>query len=135
PGVVLGHEFVGRVIDVGSGVTTFRVGERVVSGAGISCGRCAWCLRSRTNLCAEYRTLGLQVDGGLAELVTSPAAICRVVPEECSDDAAAINQPLARALHALSRVGQRPDESVAVIGAGGIGSFIVAGAARRAVDG
>jgi len=135
PGVVLGHEFVGRVVDVGAEVTGFRVGDRVVSGAGISCGRCQWCLLDRTNLCAEYRTLGLQVDGGLAEYVISPAAICHGVPAECDDDAAVMTQPLAVALHALSRIAQGPDESVAVIGVGGIGSFIVAGAAGRVVDG
>jgi threonine dehydrogenase-like Zn-dependent dehydrogenase len=135
PGVVLGHEFVGRVVDLGEDVTGFRLGDRVVSGAGISCGRCHWCLRSRTNLCDEYRTLGLQVDGGLAEYVTSPASICHLVPAGCDDDAAVMTQPLAVALHALSRVAQGPEESVAVIGVGGIGSFIVAGAARRVVDG
>lgn len=135
PGVILGHEFVGRVVDLGKDVTSLRVGTRVVSGAGISCGRCRWCLTGRTNLCAAYRTLGLQVDGGLAEYVTTPASICRVVPEICNDDAAAMAQPLAVALHALSRVGQRPDDVVAVIGAGGIGSFIVAGASRRTVNG
>jgi len=135
PGVVLGHEFVGRVVDVGSGVESLRAGDRVVSGAGISCGRCRWCLEGRTNLCADYRTLGLEVDGGLAEYVTTPAAICHPVPETCSDDAAAVTQPLAVALHALSRVAQRPEEAVAVIGVGGIGSFIVAGACRRAVGG
>jgi (R,R)-butanediol dehydrogenase/meso-butanediol dehydrogenase/diacetyl reductase len=135
PGVVLGHEFVGRIVDVGSDVADLRVGDRVVSGAGISCGGCTWCRQGRTNLCAEYRTLGLQIDGGLAEYVASPAAICRLVPDACDDDAAAMVQPLAVALHALSRVGQRSDESVAVIGAGGIGSFIIAGAARRAVRG
>src|SRR5204862_7919049 len=112
-----------------------RAGDRVVTGAGISCGRCAWCLRGRTNLCAEYRTLGLQVDGGLADFVTSPASICRPVPEACDDDAAAMAQPLAVALHALSRVAQRSDDAVAVIGAGGIGSFIVAGAAHAATEG
>jgi (R,R)-butanediol dehydrogenase/meso-butanediol dehydrogenase/diacetyl reductase len=135
PGVVLGHEFVGRVVELGNEVTSLQVGDRVVSGAGISCGRCPWCLRSRTNLCAEYRTLGLQVDGGLAEYVTSPAAICYRVSDGCDDDAAAMTQPLAVALHALSRVAQAPEESVAVIGVGGIGSFIVAGASRRAIDG
>jgi threonine dehydrogenase-like Zn-dependent dehydrogenase len=135
PGVVLGHEFVGHVVELGSDVAGLRKGDRVVSGAGISCGRCFWCLRSRTNLCTNYRTLGLQVDGGLAEYVTSPAAICRPVPDGCNDDAAAMAQPMAVALHALSRVAQGPEESVAVIGAGGIGSFIVAGASRRAVDG
>jgi threonine dehydrogenase-like Zn-dependent dehydrogenase len=75
------------------------------------------------------------VDGGLAEHVTSPSAICHVVPDRCDDDAAAMTQPLAVALHALSRVAQGPDDAVAVIGAGGIGSFIVAGASRRAVGG
>ena len=135
PGVVLGHEFVGRVVGLGDDVAALRIGDRVVSGAGISCGRCRWCLSHRTNLCAEYRTLGLQVDGGLAEYVTSPAAICHPVPDACEDDAAAMTQPLAVALHALSRVAQGPSDAVAVIGAGGIGSFIVAGAARRAVDG
>jgi (R,R)-butanediol dehydrogenase/meso-butanediol dehydrogenase/diacetyl reductase len=135
PGVVLGHEFVGRVTAVGSGVSDLQVGDRVVSGAGISCGRCAWCLAGRTNLCAEYRTLGLQVDGGLAEYVASPSSICRPVPDACNDDGAAMAQPLAVALHALSRVGLAADENVAVIGVGGIGSFIVAGAAHRVTGG
>jgi threonine dehydrogenase-like Zn-dependent dehydrogenase len=135
PGVVLGHEFVGRVSEVGSGVSSLQAGDRVVSGAGISCGHCAWCLRGRTNLCAEYRTLGLQVNGGLAAHVTSPASICHVVPDACGDDAAAMTQPLAVALHALSRVAQGPDDHLAVIGAGGIGSFIIAGAASRASGG
>jgi threonine dehydrogenase-like Zn-dependent dehydrogenase len=135
PGVILGHEFVGRVVDAGADVAAVRVGDRVVSGAGISCGHCRWCLEGRTNLCAEYRTLGLQVDGGLAEYVTSPASICRIVPEHCSDDAAAMSQPLAVALHALSRVTQRAEENVAVIGVGGIGSFVVAGASHRAEQG
>jgi len=133
PGVVLGHEFVGRVVECGD--TALCVGDRVVSGAGISCGCCRWCLSHRTNLCAEYRTLGLQVNGGLAEYVTSPAAICRRVPEACDDDAAAMAQPLAVALHALSRVAVAADDAVAVIGTGGIGSFIVAGASRRAAAG
>jgi (R,R)-butanediol dehydrogenase / meso-butanediol dehydrogenase / diacetyl reductase len=135
PGVVLGHEFVGRVAAIGADVDGLHVGDRVVSGAGISCGRCAWCRAGRTNLCAEYRTLGLQVDGGLAEYVASPASICRVVPDQVDDDAAAMTQPLAVALHALSRVALQRFESVAVIGVGGIGSFIVAGAAHRAAEG
>jgi (R,R)-butanediol dehydrogenase/meso-butanediol dehydrogenase/diacetyl reductase len=135
PGVVLGHEFVGRVQAVGPDVEGVKVGDRVVSGAGISCGRCAWCRAGRTNLCAEYRTLGLQVDGGLAEYVASPASICHAVPDQVDDDGAAMTQPLAVALHALSRVALGRNESVAVVGVGGIGSFIVAGAAHRAGDG
>ena len=135
PGVILGHEFVGTVIETGREVSGIAVGDRVVSGAGISCGQCRWCLLGRTNLCAHYRTLGLQVNGGLADFVTSPASICRLVPEACDDDAAAMAQPLAVALHAVSRVGVGSDDVVAVIGAGGIGSFIIAAASSRAPKG
>ncbi|MBX5468614.1 MAG: alcohol dehydrogenase catalytic domain-containing protein [Thermoleophilaceae bacterium] len=131
PPVVLGHEFVGRVAAVGEGVDDLSVGDRVVSGAGVSCGRCAWCREGRTNLCASYFTLGLHVDGGLSELVKSPAAICRRVPESVTDDAAAVAQPLAVALHAVRRSGVRRGDACAVIGVGGIGAFVVAGAAAR----
>src|SRR6478672_1544339 len=93
--LVLGHEFVARVEAVGDGVEGVAVGERVVSGAGVSCGECAWCRAGRTNLCASYYTLGLSAPGGLAELVASPASICHPVPAAVADEAAAMAQPLA----------------------------------------
>ena len=101
----------------------------MVCGAGISCGDCDWCRAGRTNLCAHYRTIGLHVDGGLAEYVSSPAGICLAVPDALTDEAAAIAQPLAVALHAVRRSGLRRGQSCAVIGVGGIGAFIVAAAA------
>jgi (R,R)-butanediol dehydrogenase / meso-butanediol dehydrogenase / diacetyl reductase len=130
PPVVLGHEFTGRVVAAGDGVALAE-GTRVVSGAGISCGGCEWCRAGRTNLCASYRTLGLQVDGGLAEFVRTPASICRPVPDAVDDDAAAMAQPFAVALHAVRRSRLASGETCVVIGAGGIGAFIVAGAAAR----
>ena len=129
--VVLGHEFVGRVAAVGDRVEGFAAGDRVVSGAGVSCGSCLWCKAGRTNLCARYYTLGFHADGGLAEAVRSPASICHRVPAGCEDDAAAIAQPLAVSIHALERAGVRQGDHVAVIGVGGIGSQIVAAAAHR----
>lgn len=129
PPVVLGHEFTGTVVAVGSEVTGLELGDRVVSGAGVSCGVCTWCRAGRTNLCAGYETIGFQRDGGLAEYVTSPAAVCRVVPAGLSDEAAATAQPCAVALHAVRRSGLARGQSCAVIGVGGIGAFIVAAAA------
>ena len=131
PPVVLGHEFVGRVAAIGGGADGLSIGDRVVSGAGISCGDCEWCHAGRTNLCAEYRTLGLHIDGGLAEYVRSPSVVCRRVPDQVSDDAAALAQPLAVALHAVRRSGLEPGQACAVIGVGGIGAFIVAAAVAR----
>jgi (R,R)-butanediol dehydrogenase/meso-butanediol dehydrogenase/diacetyl reductase len=129
PPVVLGHEFTGQVIAAGPEVSGFPAGTRVVSGAGISCGSCAWCAAGRTNLCASYQTLGLHRDGGLAEFVLSPAAICRAVPDALDDTGAAMAQPLAVALHAARRGKVGPGRSCVVIGAGGIGSFVIAAAA------
>jgi (R,R)-butanediol dehydrogenase / meso-butanediol dehydrogenase / diacetyl reductase len=139
PPVVLGHEFTGEVVAAGPLTAGSHVGGpepggftpgiRVVSGAGISCGRCDWCAIGRTNLCASYQTLGLHRDGGLAEYVLSPASICRAVPDGLDDTGAAMAQPLAVALHAARRGRVRPGKSCVVIGAGGIGAFIVAAAA------
>src|SRR6185312_14568041 len=131
PPVVLGHEFTGEVVAAGPEVSGFPAGTRVVSGAGISCGRCEWCAAGRTNLCAAYQTLGLHRDGGLAELVLSPAAICRSVPDGLDDTAAAMAQPLAVALHAVRRGRVAAGRGCVVLGAGGIGALAVAGAAAR----
>ena len=132
--LVLGHEFVGRVARVGSAVSEFVVGDRVVSGAGVSCGQCDWCQAGRTNLCARYYTIGFHVDGGLAQQVKTPARICRRVPDTIDDRAATLSQPLAVALHAINRSGIGAGQTCAVIGAGGIGAFILAGVAARSVE-
>jgi (R,R)-butanediol dehydrogenase / meso-butanediol dehydrogenase / diacetyl reductase len=132
--LVIGHEFVARVEAVGEGVEGVAVGDRVVSGAGVSCGGCAWCRAGRTNLCASYYTLGLSAPGGLADLVLSPVSICHVVPEAVPDEGAAMAQPLAVAIHALDRGGVGPGQSLAVIGVGGIGSFLVAAASTRGLE-
>lgn len=129
--VILGHEFVGRVVELGEGAEGLSIGDRVVSGAGVSCGECRWCREGRTNLCARYYTLGFHRDGGLAEQVVTPANICVAVPDACDDDAAAMAQPLAVALHGLNRSGVGIEDSLAVIGVGGIGAFVVAAAVAR----
>ena len=134
-GVVLGHEFVGRVLVVGEGVTA--PARRRPGGLGrrhlvrallvVSSGS-----HEPVRRVPYARPSGRRRPRRVRDL---PGAICRLVPEACDDDAAAMTQPLAVALHALSRVAQAPDESVAVIGAGGIGSFIIAAASSRAIDG
>lgn len=125
PPVVLGHEFAGEVAAVGPGVDAFSVGQRIVSGAGVWCGECDWCQAGRTNLCASYYTHGLTVDGALADYVRVPAKTLVPLPDEVPDDAAALAQPFAVAIHAVRRSGVHGGDVVAVIGAGGIGSFIV----------
>jgi len=131
--ITLGHEFTGVVEAIGSGVEDFAVGDRVVPGAGMWCGECAWCEAGRFNLCARYYTLGLHADGGLADFVNAPTLMCRRVPDGCSDDAAAIAQPFAVALHGLRRARVEAGQTVVLVGVGGIGFFLLAGALARGV--
>ena len=132
--LILGHEFVGRVTAVGEGVERFAVGDRVVTGAGVSCGECEWCRAGRTNLCAHYYTLGLHTHGGLASAAVTPAAICVKVPDACTDDAAAMAQPLAVALHGLNRGRVLPGETLVVLGTGAIGALMIGGAHARGLE-
>ncbi len=125
---VLGHEFIGEVVGAGDGAQDW-IGRRVASGAGVSCGTCRACLRGRTNLCEHYYTLGLSTDGALAEFVAVPVTTLREIPDGCPDVEAALAQPLAVGLHAVSRSGLQPGDSVLLIGAGAIGSFVLAGLA------
>ncbi len=131
--MIMGHEFIGEVVGHGSGVTT-EVGTRVATGAGVSCGGCAWCLARRTNLCAHYWTLGLNSDGGLAHYAKVPESTCIEIPEGCSDDSASLAQPLAVGLHAARRSGAGPEDTVVLMGAGAIGSFILCGMASRKIE-
>lgn len=126
--LIIGHEMLGKVSAVGGGVEGLAVGDRVVPGAGMWCGECDWCRAGKTNLCERYYTLGLQANGGMAELVNVPERMCQTVPEACSDRSAAVAQPLAVGLHAVSRARVAAGYSVAIIGVGGIGFFILAGA-------
>jgi (R,R)-butanediol dehydrogenase / meso-butanediol dehydrogenase / diacetyl reductase len=125
---ILGHEFIGTVVDAGRAARSW-LGKRVASGAGVSCGHCAWCARGRTNLCASYYTLGLSTHGGLAQLVAAPASTLVEVPDGCAETEAALAQPLAVGLHGVDRAGITPGDRVAVLGAGAIGSFLLAGLA------
>lgn len=133
PPVILGHEFTGLVVALGAGVPNLGLGDRVVCGAGVSCGSCEWCRAGRTNLCRDYYTLGLHVDGGLAEFVNAPASTLIRVPADLSDDEAALAQPLAVAIHAVRRSAVAPDETCVVIGTGGIGAFIISALRARGV--
>lgn len=126
--LILGHEFVGQIVAIGPDVPGLRVGQRVVPGAGMWCGKCRWCLAGQSHLCTRYFVYGLHADGGLATFVKVPARMCAVVPDACPDESAVMAQPLAIALHALRRSGIRREDRLALIGVGGIGSFILAAA-------
>jgi (R,R)-butanediol dehydrogenase/meso-butanediol dehydrogenase/diacetyl reductase len=132
--VILGHEFVGRIVAIGPEVTGFVLGQRVVPGAGSWCGQCPRCLAGESHLCRQYFVYGLHAHGGLADMAKVPARMCHVVPQACSDASAALAQPLAVALHALRTSGVQHEQTLVVLGVGGIGSFLLAAAHLQGIS-
>ena len=128
--LVVGHEFVGEVVETGSAVTSVRVGD-LVSGEGhLVCGSCRNCKAGRRHLCARTRGLGVHTDGAFAQYAVLPEQNAWVHRNPVDLDVAAIFDPLGNAVHtALSFpvIG----EDVLVTGAGPIG-IMAAAIARHA---
>ena len=125
PPVTLGHEFCGRIVEVGAQVETVRRGDRVTVNPCLLCGECAWCRRGQFNYCAKLGSLGLSRDGALAPLVAVPAYGCHVLPPGLDDEQGASVEPLAVTVHAYQRARLRGDERVAIVGAGPIGLLML----------
>src|SRR2546421_418395 len=118
--LVIGHEFVGEIVEIGSNVTDFRAGQ-IVSGEGhVVCGRCRNCLAGRRHLCADTKGVGVDRPGAFAELLALPMSNVWVHPKAIDKDVAAIFDPFGNAVHtALSF--PVLGEDVLVTGAGPIG--------------
>ena len=128
--MVIGHEFVGKIVEVGSNVTDFHAGQ-IVSGEGhVVCGRCRNCLAGRRHLCADTKGVGVDRPGAFAELLVLPMSNVWVHPDDIDQDVAAIFDPFGNAVHtALSF--PVLGEDVLVTGAGPIG-IMAAAVARHA---
>jgi threonine 3-dehydrogenase len=123
--MVVGHEFVGDIIEVGSNVTDFRPGD-VVSGEGhVVCGRCRNCLAGRRHLCADTKGIGVNRPGAFAEYLALPMTNVWHHDESVNRDIASIFDPFGNAVHtALSF--PVLGEDVLITGAGPIGCMAAA---------
>ncbi|MCS7047406.1 MAG: L-threonine 3-dehydrogenase [Gemmataceae bacterium] len=123
--MVVGHEFVGRIVDVGSNVTDFHVGE-IVSGEGhVVCGRCRNCLAGRRHLCKDTQGIGVNRPGAFAEYLALPMTNVWVHDPAIPRDVQAIFDPFGNAVHtALSF--PVLGEDVLITGAGPIGCMAAA---------
>ncbi|MFT5534802.1 MAG: 2-desacetyl-2-hydroxyethyl bacteriochlorophyllide A dehydrogenase [Burkholderiaceae bacterium] len=124
PGLVLGHEFVGTVVE--SAAPGFKTGTRFTGNPLITCGVCDYCVQGRNNLCTDRTMVGMTRPGAYAQYMSLPAGSLVAIPPSMSDVAAALTEPAATAWHAINlsmRVMQRPlhEGSVLVIGGGAIG--------------
>jgi threonine 3-dehydrogenase len=123
--LVIGHEFVGEVVDVGSNVSGFEPGDRVSGEGHVVCGRCRNCMAGRRHLCAQPAGLGVQRPGAFAELVALPMTNVWHHWPRVADEVAAIFDPLGNAVHTALTFPVL-GEDVLVTGAGPIGCMSVA---------
>src|SRR5208337_4433679 len=118
--MVVGHEFVGQIVDVGSNVTDFHVGE-IVSGEGhVVCGRCRNCLAGRRHLCKDTRGVGVNRPGAFAEYLSLPMTNVWVHDPQIPRDVQAIFDPFGNAVHTALQFDVL-GEDVLITGAGPIG--------------
>jgi len=123
--MAVGHEYCGRVVEIGSEVRGLRVGDRVSGEGHITCGHCRNCRAGRRHLCRNAIGVGVNRPGAFAEYLAIPADNAFKLPDSISDDIAAILDPFGNATHtalAFNMVG----EDVLITGAGPIGIMAVA---------
>lgn len=97
--LVIGHEYMGTVVERGSEVTRVQIGERVTVEGHISCGFCRNCRRGRQHICDHTVGIGVNKDGGFAEYVSVPASNVLKVDDRISDDLMSVMDPLGNATH------------------------------------
>lgn len=131
PGVILGHEFAGRVAAVGDGVAGVPVGAQATCSIVVGCLRCAACQSGREHLCENLILFGYELDGGLAEYLLVPRVAMEhgnlvVVERELPATTLALAEPVSCCLNGASQVAVAPGETVVVLGAGPIGLLHIA---------
>ena len=124
--VVGGHEMTGEIVEIGEGVDTFKVGDRVTVDPHVPCGKCFYCKINRQNHCLNWNGIGITRNGGFGEYAA--------VPQECvysigdlSYDVAAFVEPLSCVVYGLDRVQVQPGDEVLIFGAGPIGMLLLQG--------
>ena len=134
PPRILGHEFVGEVVEIGKRVSGVTAGSLVTAEGHFSCGKCTLCRTGNAHVCPNTSIIGVDRDGAFAELVAVPAGNLVPLPDAISDDQASVLDPLGNAFHTVLH-DDVAGRKVVILGCGPIGLFAVgiaraAGAAR-----
>jgi L-iditol 2-dehydrogenase len=130
PPIVMGHEAAGTVAAIGAGASGAQEGDRVTFDSTIYCGECEYCRRGQLNLCGRRQVLGVSTpeyrrQGAFAEYVVVPHRIVHRVPSNITFPEAAMVEPLAVAVHAVSLAQVPENASALVVGAGTIGLLVL----------
>ena len=136
PGQVMGHETVGRIDELGSGVTDLAPGQLVTINPVMACGVCAACRDGQQQWCSRRVVLGVapEIPAAFADRVAVPAENIVLLPESMPAELGALVEPLAVGYHAVRRGAATADDRVLVIGGGPIGQACLLAARRLGVS-
>lgn len=132
-GVILGHEYLGRILATGRGVSSLKPGRRVAVAPNLWCGLCGFCRTGRVNHCEHFTTLGIFRDGGLAPYSVAPERACYPISAALPFQDAVWTEVLSCVISSVDHIKPLSGETVLVIGAGPAGAlhallFLAAGA-------
>jgi len=122
--VIPGHEFLGRIVELGPGVEGFAIGDRVIIDQIIPCAKCRYCRRGEYWMCERHDMYGFQVNGGWTKymkIVEDSVPYLYKVPPEIPTDAAVLLEPFACSFHTVERAQIHLDDVVVLSGAGPLG--------------
>lgn len=120
--LILGHEYSGRVAEVGQGVSSVKPGDRVAGDCVAFCGKCFYCMRNMSNLCLKPHYIGFSTNGSMAEYIVVPESIVYKLPDSISDEIGALVEPLEVGFHAVRQSRLQIGDTIAILGAGTIGT-------------
>ena len=128
PPRIIGHEFVGRAVHVGSDVAGFAPGDRVTLATTLACGTCAYCALGLGNLCPNSKPISYDFDGAFARYVAIPPLALAGgnaihVPASVPDEAAALSEPLSCVINSQELVGVKAGDRVLILGGGPLGAL------------
>ena len=123
--LIPGHEFSGEVVEIGSDVKDFQLGDRVAVDPNLYCGYCNYCRNNQFNHCSNWQGIGVTRSGGFAEFVNAPARAAYKLPDSFTNTQAAFIEPLACVVWALQRMRVNPADKILLIGSGPMGLLLV----------
>ena len=120
----MGHEFVGKIVEVGKFVSGYSVGETVAAETHIVCNSCEFCMNNQMHICENTKVLGVDVDGAFAEYIAIPAQNAIKVNYRKAPEFLSILEPLGNAVHTVNSTDVQ-GKTVAVVGCGPIGLMAI----------
>lgn len=126
PGIILGHECIAEVVEIGSRVTAFQPGDHVIIDNNLPCGTCRFCKEGKNNLCMNMTSMGVHVDGVFSQYAIFPQSAAFKISKDILIDDAIFAEPLNCVMGAMKKLKIMPGDTVLILGGGPIGLYFTA---------